>query len=112
MIEHFWQARLKAGAPFVGVKTFYGPPLIDGEYLDRSHRWQALVRLETTARAVLLGAECPIEIDGMFLRNIEAIAERDYRFLISHADYATKHRPDLPDASPTTAVNWLTLKPF
>lgn len=112
MIEHFWQARLVTDGPFIGVRTFFGPPLIDGEHLDRSPRWQAVVRDETTGRRILLGDECPIEVDGVFLRNIEKIKEADYRFLISHANYATTHRPDMPDANPHKPVDWMKLKPF
>lgn len=106
MVEHFWKARLVAGGPFVGVKTFHGPPLVDGEYLDRSYRWQAIVGLETVARPILMGDECPTEIEGKFLRGIERIDQAAYRHLIEHAAWATKYRPDLPDANPEKPVDW------
>jgi len=113
MVEHFWKAKLIRGGPFVGVKTFHGPPLVDGEFLDRSHRWQAIVRLETSARMILMGDETPIEVEGKHLRGIERIDEAAYRHLIEHADWATKYRPDLPDANPETPVDWAkTTLPF
>ena len=100
-----------AKGPYVGVLTFWGPPLVDGEYLDRSPRWQAVVRSETTGRAILQGEPCPVEIDGPFLRNIEAISQAQYQYLIAHSEYATAHAPHLPDAAPTEAVDFNKLPP-
>lgn len=102
----WWRARLIAKGPYIGVLTMLAPPLVDGEWLDRSPRWQAVVRLETTGRAILLGDRVPIEVDGVFLRNVEEIAEADYLYLIRHAEYATNHAPHMPDAAPTTAIDW------
>lgn len=111
MIEHFWQAKLITGGPYIGVRTFFAGPLVDGEYLDRSPRWQAQVRLETSGRAILMGDHCPIEVEGKnMLRNVEPITEKEYRFLIEHADYATRHAPHMPDASPTTKIDWMKSK--
>jgi hypothetical protein len=109
MIEHFWRAKLVPGGPFVGVKTFLGPPLVDGEYLDRSPRWQAIIRNETTARAILmLGNEnAPVEIDGKNIRSVQAITKEDYLLLIRHSEWATKHAPHLPDANPETPIDWM-----
>lgn len=103
----YWRCRFVKGGVFVGVKTWFGPPLVDGEELDRSPRWQCLVRNETTARAVLFGDETPIEIEGkdMTLRNLERITEKEYRYLVDHAEYATKHAPHLPDAAPRQAID-------
>ncbi len=103
--NHFYRARLVKGGPFVGVKTFFGPPFVDGEEVDRSPRWQALVRTETTARAILMGDATPIEVDGVMLRNIEGIPEAEYRYLVAHADYSTKYAPLNPDAAPKTAFD-------
>jgi hypothetical protein len=107
----YWRARLRKDGADIGVMTWYGAPVIDGEEQDRSHRWQALVRGETTSRAILMGEPCPIEVDGISLRNIKGITEADYRLLIDHAAYAVAHRPDLPDASPNKAIDWNRQKP-
>lgn len=115
MIEYFWQAKLITGGVYVGVRTFFAGPLVDGEYLDRSPRWQAQVRLETSGRAILTGDHCPIEVEGknMMLRNVEPITEEQYRYLISHAGWATQFAPHSPDASPTTKIDWMKSKiPF
>ncbi len=106
MAEHYWRARLVKGGPWIGVRTFLDGPLVDGEVLDRSPRWQALVRTETTGRAILYGEPCPIEVDGILLRNIERISEADYRYLIDHAAYVTQWKPSEPDASPNEAIDW------
>ncbi len=103
----YWRAKLIKDGPWIGVKTFFGPPLVDGEELDRSPRWQAKVRNETSGRAILFGDNCPIEVDGknMTLRNIERIEEPEYRYLVAHSDWATKHAPDQPDAAPRTKID-------
>lgn len=112
MPEFYWRARLAKGASYVPVKTFFDGPLIDGEILDRSPRWQAVVRGETTGRAILFGDECPIEIEGqMMLRNLERINEAEYNYLLAHATWATQHASHLPDAQPKTAINWNKTRP-
>lgn len=102
---HYWRARFGRETPNIGVRTFFGPPLMDGEYLDRAWRWQAVVRLETSGRVIEFGEPCPIQVEGVNLRNIERIDAADYRYMVDHADYATKYRPDLPDAAPKTRID-------
>lgn len=103
---HYWTARYKKDAPLIGVKTFWGPPLVDGEFVDRSPRWQALLRNETTARAIYMGEPCPIEIEGVGIRNIEPTTRQNYEFLVAHSAFSTAHAPDNPDATPTEAVDF------
>lgn len=102
---HYWKARLVAHGPWVGVKTWYGPAIIDGEEQDRSHRWQAIVRNETTSRAILMGDEIPIEVDGVFLRSITKIDRAEYEYLVAHSKWASEHAPHLPDAAPKVKIN-------
>lgn len=106
----YWRARLVKDGPFIGVKTFFSGPVIDGEELDRAPRWQALVGHETTARAILMGDYIPIEVDGANLRNLERIEEHEHRFLISHAGWAVVHAPDRAEANPREPVDFNTLK--
>lgn len=113
MSERFyWQGRMVSKGPLIGVATWFGPPLVEGEELDRSPRWQALVRTETTARAILLGDSVPIEVEGIFLRNVERTTKSNYDYLISHAAFSTSHAPHNPDASPTEAIDFNKLTPF
>lgn len=111
--RHYWTAQLAKGGVDVGVMTFFDGPLVDGEILDRSPRWQCLVRTETTARAILMGDNVPIEVEGIFLRRIRPTTKANYEYLVSHADYSTAHAPDNPDASPTEAIDFMKMKtPF
>lgn len=95
--------------PDIGVMTLFGPPLVeeDGRMveLDRSPRWQAIVRTEKFGRAVLMGDSVPIDVDGVSLRNCEKISQADYEFLVSHAAWATQHKPSAPDAQPRTPIS-------
>lgn len=101
----FWKARLVAKGPYVGVVTWRGPPLVDGEELDRGPRWQARIRNEASGRAVLMGNSIPIEVDGAFLRNIEKIGEDEYNYLLAHAAYSVAHSPMNADAMPTEKID-------
>ena len=103
---HYWTARYVKGGPLIGVKTFWGQPYIDGCFLDRSPRWQALIRNETTARMILMGDQAPVEVDGAFIRNVEPTTKANYEYLVSHAAYSTAHAPANADASPTEAVDF------
>lgn len=103
--KYFWRARLVAKGPYVGCVTWRGAPIVDGEELDRSHRWQCLVRAEATSRAVLMGDSVPIEVDGVFLRNVEKIGEADYLQLVQHGSWAAAYAPHLPDAAPTEKID-------
>lgn len=115
MIEpRFFRARLVRGGPAVGVRMFVGPPIVDGEEIDRSPRLQVLIAHETTARAVLMlgDGDTPVEIDGVTLRSIEPVTEAEYRFLIAHAGWAREHAPDHPKADPRKPVDFSTILPF
>lgn len=103
--RHYWRARLVARGPFVGVCTWFGPPWIAGEELDRSWRHQALVRNETTARAILEGGHVPVTVDDIFLRNVEPITKDEWEYLVSHSEWAVAHAPQSPDATPTEKID-------
>lgn len=112
-VRRYWKGRLVKGGPFIPVQTWWGNPIHDGEELERHHRWNALVRLETTSRAVLdLGdGDTPVRIDGILVMNLTPIQEVEYRYMVEHARWATAHDPDSPDASPTTPISWLRTRP-
>jgi hypothetical protein len=112
LIRRYYRARLVGAGPFVPVMVWHGAPFIDGTELDRSPRWQALVGVEPSARAVLMGDEIPIEVDGVTLRNLERISEQTYRFMVADAQHAANWRPDDPKASPQKAVDFNKLLPF
>ncbi len=103
----FYKARLVEDGPFVPVKVWRGGPLVDGEILDRHYRWQCQVRGETSSRAILQGDNVPVEVEGVRLRNIQPTTERDYLFMVAHAEFSTKHKPDNHDAAPYTPIDWM-----
>ncbi len=106
-----WSARLIKNGPYIGVLTWHGAPIRDGEEQDRSHSWQCLVRNETTSRAILTGDHCPIEVDGVMLRNIEPITKAQYQYLIAHSEYSTKYAPRNADAAPGEPVDLMKIRP-
>lgn len=109
----FYQARMRKGGPFVGIAVWEGPPWVDGEEVDRSPRLQALVRTETTSRAVIMmGVDTPVEIDGMWLQNVTHTTKSNYLHLVKHADWSTAHAPHNPDATPGEAVDFNKFIPF
>lgn len=110
----FYRGRLAKAGPFIGIKVFFGPPVVDGDELDRSPRWQVLVDTETTARAVIMFGEAglPVEVDGVTVRNLEPTTEADYRFLVADSAHAKEYRPADPKASPRQAVDFNRLLPF
>ena len=109
---HYWTAKLAKGGVDIGVMTFFDGPMVDGEILDRSPRWQALVRTETTGRIILMGEQVPIEVEGVFLRNIKPTTKANYDYLVSHAAFSTNHAPHNADAKPTEAVDFMKIRPF
>lgn len=111
----YWRARKVKNGPFIPVRSWHGAPIIDGEEHDRHHRWQCMVRLETTSRAILLGDNMPIEVEGVFLRNIEPAktgfppdspeAKAEYEYMVQYAAWATAHAPWKPEAQPDTPID-------
>lgn len=105
MTRHYYRARLVSKGPYVGVTTFFGPPVVDGDELDRSPRWQCVVGTETTGRAILMGDALPIEVDGVTLRNLETVSSEEYHYLVAHAGWAKEHAPSAPDAMPRQKID-------
>lgn len=109
----FFHARMRKNGPFVGVAVWEGAPWVDGEELDRSPRLQALVRTETTSRAVItMGVDTPVEIDGIWLQNVTHTTKSNYLYLVEHAAWSTAHAPHNPAASPSEAIDFNKLTPF
>ena len=111
MTRHYYRARMAKDAVFIPVMVWHGLPLVDGEDVDRNPRWQCLVNVEKTARAVLMGDSLPIEVDGVTLRNIEPIKEHEYRFMVADAAHARNWRPNDPQADPKKPIDFNTLPP-
>lgn len=114
MTDRYFRARLVKDGPFIGVRLFVGPPIVDGEELDRSPRLQVMVADETTSRAVLMlgDDDIPIEVDGATLRSIASITAAEWRYQVAHQRWAIENAPNHPKASPRKPVDFDTLLPF
>lgn len=106
--------RLARGGVRVAVRIWEGPPVIEGEELDRSPRWCCEIdgrtdRLERDDEAGYL-CRVPLEIDRAWPYCAgEPIAESEYRYLLAHAEWAREHQPEHPRAQPRKAVDFHTL---
>ena len=103
----FYSARLARGAVKVGVSVFFGPPLVDGDELDRSPRWQARIGDAATALALNHFADDgrPVDVDGATLRDCAAITEAEHRYLVAHGAWAVANAPEHPRAAPRKAAD-------
>lgn len=102
-----YRARLTKGGPFVAVAVIFDGPMVDGEILDRSPRYQAVVGDERDGRAVLEGGAVPIEVDGVTLRSLEQISADEHAYLLAHQKWAAT--ANHPRARPREAVDFNTL---
>ena len=105
----YYQARLTKGGPFVAVRVIFAGPMVDGEIMDRSPRYQAIVNTDRDARAILQGDAMPIEVDGITLRSVEKITEREYRYLLAHGEWCDATSANHPRTTPREAVDFNTL---
>jgi len=113
-IPGYYATRLVRGGPRVAVRIWFGPPLIEGEELDRSPRWCVEIdgntdRWELDEEA---GYRCrvPLEVERVWpFCAKEPIDEAEYRFLVADAAHAREWRPDDPKAEPRKAVDFNTL---
>lgn len=101
----FYRVKLARGAVWSPVKFWFGPPAdpVTGEPLDRSPRWQALVRDQ-------LWDGDPIELWTWCAG--QPIGENEYEYLCAIHRHASVHDPTQPEAAPREAVNHLTMKPL
>lgn len=107
MTERYYSARIARAGALIGVRVWFGPPLIAGEELDRSPRWQVQVGDEDSGRAVDQFADDgrPVDVHGITLRIHEAIDEADYRYMVARQNWAVDHAPNDPQAAPRKAVD-------
>ncbi|HVY51877.1 MAG TPA: hypothetical protein VHA07_10005 [Devosia sp.] len=106
-MPRYYSARLVKSGPIVGVKLFFGAPVIDGEELDRSPRLQCLVDTETSGRYVwqLDDRGAPLDVEGCMLRQVTPIDEAEYRFLTARAQWAAEHKPEHIAAAPQRRID-------
>lgn len=101
----FYRVKLARGAVWSPVKLWFGPPLdpLTGEELDRSPRWQALVRGFLWERDVLeLWTWCAGQ----------PIGESEYEYLLAIHRHASAHEPGMPEARPREQIDLNVMKPL
>lgn len=103
-----YRARLTKGGPFIGVRVFFGGPIVDGEEQDRSPRYQAVIGNECDGRMILQGGPVPIEVDGVTLRSVEQISADEHAYLLAHQEWAMAGG-NHPRARPREAVDFNSL---
>ena len=96
--EGHYRVKLAKGSVWSPVCLWFGPPAdpLTGEELDRSPRWQALVRGKPWERDVLeLWTWCAGQ----------PIGANEYQYLLAIHRHASAHEPDMPEAAPREAIN-------
>jgi hypothetical protein len=112
IIAGHYRTRLIRGGLWVAVRFWFGAPIVDGEELDRSHRWCVEVdgrtdRIDKDEGRVLLD---PLEVWPWAGGN--PISEREYRFLRRRASWAVEHAPEHPAANPHKPINRRVMPPI
>lgn len=87
-IAGFYRTRLLSGAPYAGVRIWYGQPLdpVTGEEMDRSLRWQAQVN------------GTYIDLERVWPKCAgDPIAEAEHIHLCRVQSWAAEHAPAIAD---------------
>lgn len=113
----YYQTRLVKNGPWVGVRIWFGLPVIGGEEQDRTPRWCIEVDGETDTiegnRDV--GYRCRVAIDISRYWpwcGREPIDEGEYNYKIAYARYCKAHAPERPEASPRSPVRLDQMQPI
>jgi hypothetical protein len=114
----FYQCRLARGAIWVPVEIYFGRPVVDGELLDRSPRWCAVVDGRTDRNDYdddgnLLG-RVPLDpiLDDVWVHCCgHPISKREYEFKTKLRTWAKEHDPNHPAANPRQRIDVHKLKP-
>lgn len=98
-IAGFYRTRLRSGAPYVGVRIWYGQPLdpVTGEEMDRSLRWQAQAN----------GSY--VDLDRVWPKCAgDPITEAEHAHLIRVQQWAESNAPDSALADPRRRIDPLS----
>lgn len=117
IVAGFYEVRLIRGGIYVGVRFWFGAPVLDGDEQDRSPRWCVEVDGQTTRPVV--------DDDGHdtgqreYLDPFETwpyacgrpISEREFNFRARRRRWAEDNDPEHPAAQPRRPIDVLNLKP-
>jgi hypothetical protein len=100
---HYRQRLVKRG-PWVPVLIWHGPPIVDGEVLDRSWRWCVAINGETFRW--IDGNPEPIDVwDAWPECSGQPIDRDEYQFMIRRVRWAREHAPDHWAANPYRPID-------
>jgi hypothetical protein len=117
-VAGFYSCRLMRGGIRVGVRIWFGQPIIEGETIDRSPRWCCEVdgrtdRKDYDADGNLLG-RVPLDpvLDEVWVHCCGTpITEREFHFLAKRRTWAVEHAPTHPAANPRSKPDLRAMKP-
>jgi hypothetical protein len=112
----YYRVRLIRGGIHVGVRVWFGNPVIDGEEQDRSPRWCVEVDGKTTRPVVdkdgnkIEGHVEPLDVFDVW-PFCERITEREFRFLVDRRVWAQRHATEHPAAQSRKPIDLRRLPP-
>jgi hypothetical protein len=115
-VPGFYWCRLIRGGLRVGVRIWFGAPIIEGEQQDRSPRLCVEVdgrtdRPDYDEAGTYLG-RIPLDVADVWPYCAgHPISAHEYHFLGRRREWAVDHAPDHPAANPRSAVDVRALKP-
>lgn len=110
-VAGFYRTRLIKDGPEVGVRLWWGQPVIDGETQDRAPRWCIEVNGETDyvekdPEHPEYRCRVPLDVSRYWpWCGKNKITEAEYRYLVEHSKWAREHAPHLPDAQPRKKID-------
>lgn len=117
-VAGYYSTRLVRGGLRVGVRIWFGQPIIDGELQDRSPRWCCEVdgrtcRADYDDDGNYLG-RVPLDpiLDDVWSHCCDTpISEREFRFLARRREWAHEFDDTHPAANPRRPIDVRALKP-
>jgi|SRR5580765_5045783 len=112
-VAGFYAMRLARAGIEVAVRIWFGPPVVDGEELDRSPRWCAEVdgRTDKTVDGCRVPID-PLDDDVWPFCTARTIDQAEFDFLTRRAAWARRYAASHPAARPRRAIDLRSLPPL
>ena len=110
-VAGFYRARIVKNGAEVGIRIWFGQPVVDGEVQDRAPRWCIEVNGETDfiekdPDHPEYRCRVPLDVTRYWpwcAKN--KITQAEYAYLVDHSRWAKENAPHLPDANPRKAID-------
>lgn len=104
----FYATQLVRNGPLVPLRIWYGAPILDGEELDRSHRW--CVEVEGRTERVRDGIPELLDVTKFWPWCARRpIPRHEYDFLMARRSWAAAHAPNHPAAKSRERIDFNTI---